>query len=77
MTNISKKYPIFAPGFHTYTISKTDKGKNVLWKEHENVGDCFVALAYKDKINGGIINRNCQRRFVNGTANNDTITWIL
>ena len=33
----------------------TDKGEIVLWIEHESVMSCFVMLAYKDKINGGII----------------------
>ena len=37
------------------TRFKTDKGEIVLWIEHESVMSCFVMLAYKDKINGGII----------------------
>lgn len=37
------------------TRFKTDKGEIVLWIEHESVMSCFVMLAYKDKVNGGII----------------------
>lgn len=33
----------------------TEKGEIVLWIEHERVMSCFVALAYKDKINSNII----------------------
>lgn len=35
----------------------TEKGEIVLWIEHESVMSCFVALAYKDKINSGIIKK--------------------
>ena len=34
---------------------KTDKGEIILWIEHDRLLSCFVALCYKDKINGGII----------------------
>ena len=37
------------------TRFKTDMGEIVLWIEHENTISCFVALCYKDKINGSII----------------------
>ena len=33
----------------------TDKGDIVLWMEHDRFLNSFVMLAYKDKINGGII----------------------
>lgn len=35
----------------------TEKGEIILWIEHESVMSCFVALAYKDKINSGIIKK--------------------